>query len=83
MPISNYLAEEALSLPPTQRVEHAKLMIESLGLREDSRSDGEIRGMLSGGRLADLIFRSRSLAYHLMMYLRRGNEGYFQHALQA
>ena len=38
---SIFLAEEALSLPPEQRVKLAKLLTESL--REDRRTDEEIR----------------------------------------
>jgi putative addiction module component (TIGR02574 family) len=42
---SIFLAEEALSLPPEQRAELAKLLTESL--REDRRTDEEIRAELS------------------------------------
>lgn len=48
---SVYLTEEALSLPPRQRAELAKLLMESL--TGDGRSDEEIRHMLDT-RLADL-----------------------------
>ncbi len=48
---SVYLAEEALSLPPAQRAELARLLMDSLS--EDGRSDDEIRAMLRA-RLADL-----------------------------
>jgi putative addiction module component (TIGR02574 family) len=48
---SIFLAEEALSLPPEQRAELAKLLTESL--REDRRSDEEIRTDLQR-RFADL-----------------------------
>lgn len=48
---SIYLAEEALSLPPEQREQLAKLLLESL--KPDSRSDAELAAMLRA-RLADL-----------------------------
>ena len=48
---SIFLAEEALSLPPEQRAELAKLLTESL--REDRRSDDEIRAELQQ-RFSDL-----------------------------
>jgi len=48
---SIFLAEEALSLPPEQRAELAKLLTESL--REDRRTDDEIRAELQR-RFADL-----------------------------
>ena len=52
MPLaSTYLAEEALSLPPDQRHELAKLLLDSL--KSDGPSDAELRAMLSS-RLADL-----------------------------
>ena len=66
---SIYLAEEVLSLPADQRAELAKLLMESL--REDRRSDEEIRAELQQ-RFADLksgadrglsldeVFRSRT-----------------------
>ncbi len=41
---STYLAEEVLALPPAQRAELAKLMLDSL--TDDGRSDDEIRAML-------------------------------------
>jgi len=46
------VAEEALSLSPTQRVELAKLLIQSL--EGDSRTDEEIKAELNR-RLEDLI----------------------------
>jgi putative addiction module component (TIGR02574 family) len=46
------VAEEALSLSPTERVELAKLLIQSL--EGDGRTDEEIRADLDR-RLADLI----------------------------
>jgi len=46
-----YLAEEALALPPGQREELARLLLESL--KQDSRSDEELTAMLRS-RLADL-----------------------------
>ena len=48
---SMYLAEEALALPPGQREELARLLLESL--KQDSRSDEELTAMLRS-RLADL-----------------------------
>ena len=48
---SVYLAEEALSLPPEQREQLAKLLLESL--KPDSRSDSELAAMLQS-RLTDL-----------------------------
>ncbi len=42
---SIYLAEEVLSLPAEQRAELARLLVESL--REDPRSDDEIRADLA------------------------------------
>ena len=48
---SIYLAEEVLSLPAEQRAELARLLMESL--REDPRSDDEIRADLRR-RLGDL-----------------------------
>ncbi|MEO6245300.1 MAG: addiction module protein [Opitutaceae bacterium] len=52
MPLaSTYLAEEALSLPPDQRHELAKLLLDSLKL--GGPSDDELRAMLKS-RLADL-----------------------------
>ena len=48
---SIYLAEEALSLPPQQREQLAKLLMQSL--QEDSRSDEEITAELRA-RLSDL-----------------------------
>jgi putative addiction module component (TIGR02574 family) len=49
--ISNYLVEEALALPPGDRAKFAQLLVESL--REDTRSDAEIRADLQR-RLDDL-----------------------------
>ena len=46
-----YLAEEALSLPPEQRHQLAKLLLDSL--KEDGPSDEELRAMLNS-RLNDL-----------------------------
>jgi putative addiction module component (TIGR02574 family) len=46
-----YLAEEALALPPEQRHALAKLLMDSL--KDDGRSDDEIRSMLRS-RLEDL-----------------------------
>ncbi|HTB86268.1 MAG TPA: addiction module protein [Candidatus Sulfotelmatobacter sp.] len=46
------MAEEALSLPPAERAELAKLLIQSL--ENDSRSDAEIRLELKR-RLDDLL----------------------------
>jgi putative addiction module component (TIGR02574 family) len=46
-----YLAEEALSLPPEQRQQLAKLLLDSL--KSDGRTDEELRAMLRS-RLADL-----------------------------
>lgn len=51
MQISNFLVEEALSLPPSERAEFAQLLVDSL--REDKRSDAEIRTTLQA-RLDDL-----------------------------
>jgi putative addiction module component (TIGR02574 family) len=48
---SVYLAEEALSLPPEQREQLAKLLLESL--KQDSRNDEELTAMLRS-RLDDL-----------------------------
>jgi putative addiction module component (TIGR02574 family) len=48
---SVYLAEEALSLPPAQRAELARLLMDSLS--ENGKSDDEIRALLRS-RLADL-----------------------------
>lgn len=48
---SVYLTEEALSLPPRQRAELAKLLMESLN--GDGRTDDEIKRMLDS-RLAAL-----------------------------
>ncbi|MBI5768581.1 MAG: addiction module protein [Verrucomicrobia bacterium] len=48
---SIYLAEEALSLPPAQRAELARLLMDSLD--EKGKSDAEISAMLRS-RLADL-----------------------------
>lgn len=48
---SIYLAEEALSLPPAQRAELARLLMDSLD--ENGKNDEEIRTMLRS-RLADL-----------------------------
>lgn len=48
---SIYLAEEALSLPPQQREQLAKLLMQSL--QEDGRSDEEITAELRA-RLGDL-----------------------------
>ena len=48
---SIYLAEEALSLPPAQRAELARLLMDSLD--EKGKSDEEISAMLRS-RLADL-----------------------------
>lgn len=45
MPLTNLaIAEEALSLPPAERVDLAQLLIESLA--EDPRSDAEIKAEL-------------------------------------
>jgi putative addiction module component (TIGR02574 family) len=53
MPLTNLaMAEEALSLPPAERAELAKLLIQSL--ENDSRSDAEIRLELKR-RLDDLL----------------------------
>jgi putative addiction module component (TIGR02574 family) len=46
------VAEEALSLPPAERLDLAKLLIQSL--QSDGRSDGEIKTELNR-RLDDLI----------------------------
>ncbi len=55
MPLTNvYLAEEALSLPAEQRHALAKLLMDSL--KDDGRSDDEIRSMLRS-RLDDLLAR--------------------------
>jgi putative addiction module component (TIGR02574 family) len=51
MQISNYLVEEALSLPAPERAEFAQLLVDSL--REDTRTDDEIRAALQA-RLDDL-----------------------------
>lgn len=52
MPLASaYLAEEALSLPPEQRQELAKLLLDSL--KVDGPSDEELKAMLRA-RLADL-----------------------------
>ena len=52
MPLaSTYLAEEALALPPDQRHELAKLLLDSL--KPGGPSDDELRAMLRS-RLADL-----------------------------
>jgi putative addiction module component (TIGR02574 family) len=48
---SIYLAEEALSLPPDQRHQLAKLLLDSL--KADGPSDEELKAMLSS-RFADL-----------------------------
>ena len=48
---SIYLAEEALSLPPAQRAELARLLTDSLA--ETGKTDDEIRALLRA-RLADL-----------------------------
>jgi putative addiction module component (TIGR02574 family) len=48
---SVYLAEEALALPPAQREELAKLLLDSL--KSDGASDEELSAMLRS-RLADL-----------------------------
>ena len=48
---SIYLAEEALSLPPEQREQLAKLLMQSL--QDDGRSDAEITASLRS-RLSDL-----------------------------
>ncbi len=48
---SIYLAEEALSLPPQQREQLAKLLMQSL--QDDGRSDDEIRTAFRT-RLSDL-----------------------------
>jgi hypothetical protein len=48
---STYLAEEVLALPPAQRAELAKLMLDSLA--DDGRSDDEIRTMLRSRLRAD------------------------------
>ncbi len=48
---SIYLAEEALSLPPQQREQLAKLLMQSL--QDDGRSDEEITAALRS-RLSDL-----------------------------
>lgn len=53
MPLNNIaVAEEALSLSPTERVELAKLLIQSL--EGDRRTDDEIKAELNQ-RLDDLI----------------------------
>ena len=53
MPITNLaVAEEALSLPPAERVDLAKLLVQSL--EEDSRTDEAIKADLTR-RLEDLI----------------------------
>lgn len=46
------VAEEALSLAPTERAELAKLLIQSL--EDDPRSDAEIKAELTR-RLSDLV----------------------------
>lgn len=46
------LAEEALSLPPVERADLMRLLIESL--RDDPRSDAEIKRELAN-RLDDLV----------------------------
>jgi len=46
------VAEEALSLPPAERVDLASLLIQSLD--DDSRSDAEIKAELAR-RMADLV----------------------------
>jgi putative addiction module component (TIGR02574 family) len=52
MPLTSvYLAEEALSLPPEQREQLAKLLLDSL--KPDGPSDEELTAMLRS-RLADL-----------------------------
>jgi putative addiction module component (TIGR02574 family) len=52
MPLTSvYLAEEALSLPPEQREQLAKLLIDSL--KPDAPSDEELTAMLRS-RLAEL-----------------------------
>jgi putative addiction module component (TIGR02574 family) len=51
-PTNLAMAEEALSLPPTERVELAKLLIESL--EGERRSDREIKADLKR-RLANLL----------------------------
>jgi putative addiction module component (TIGR02574 family) len=52
MPLTSvYLAEEALSLPPEQREQLAKLLLDSL--KPDGPSDEELTTMLRS-RLADL-----------------------------
>ena len=52
MPLASaYLAEEALSLPPEQRQELAKLLLDSL--KVDGPSDEELKAMMRA-RLADL-----------------------------
>ena len=48
---SVYLAEEALALPPAQREELAKLLLDSL--KSDGTTDEELSAMLRS-RLADL-----------------------------
>jgi putative addiction module component (TIGR02574 family) len=48
---SVYLAEEALALPPAQREELAKLLLDSL--KSDGATDEELSAMLRS-RLADL-----------------------------
>ena len=53
MPLTNLaVAEEALSLPPVERADLAKLLIQSL--ESDGRSDAEISSELKR-RLADLL----------------------------
>lgn len=51
MQISNFLVEEALSLPPSERAAFAQLLLDSL--RGDKRSDAKICATLQA-RLDDL-----------------------------
>ena len=79
MPLTSvYLAEEALSLPPEQREQLAKLLIDSL--KPDAPSDEELTAMLRSRWPS--FGRARTVASRSKMSSVRKRERRFQYLFQ-